>query len=75
VLLPLPDFDNTEKMAKLGRLHTLRNARRDAATQLQRTVMTLINQPDISADAADRLVSEARESLDRIEAINALEEL
>lgn len=75
MLKPIPDVDNAEKMAKLGRAHTLRDARKDAAVQLQRSVLTFLNQPDLDAAGADKLVAEAREALDRIEALNALEEL
>ena len=37
-LRPLPDFDNAELLAKLGREHALRNAWLDAVKQLRDSV-------------------------------------
>jgi hypothetical protein len=75
MLKPLPETSNTDKMAKLGRLYSLREARRDAATQLQRACMTLLNQPDLEIGPRETLVQEAREALDRLQALNDMEEI
>jgi hypothetical protein len=69
MLRPLPDLDNPQAMAKLGRLSALRSARLDALHEL-RDIVTRIQggQSDVIED-----VKAARVVLDRIEELAGIE--
>lgn len=66
---PLPDFDNTEAVAKLGRQYALREAWRDALSQL-RDAVTMLNSTG-EPQQIDGLQM-ARESVDRLEEIKRM---
>jgi phosphate uptake regulator len=65
-LRPLPDFENIETAARLGKLYALREARRDALSQL-RDAVTALNSSDESTQREG--LSLAREAVDRLEYI------
>lgn len=67
MLRPLPDFNDSEKLAKLGREYALREAWRDALSQLRDSVTAL------NSDHPDALAS-ARQAVDRLEQIKAHKE-
>lgn len=67
MLRPLPDFNDPEKLAKLGREYALREAWRDALSQLRDSVTAL------NSDHPDALAS-ARQAVDRLEQIKAHKE-
>ena len=67
-LRPIPDVNDAALMAKLGRAHTLRNARLDALHHL-RDAVTVINASDTrEAEGIDM----ARQALDRLEQLSAI---
>lgn len=68
MLRPLPDFNDSEKLAKLGREYALREAWRDALSQLRDSVTAL------NSDHPDALAS-ARQAVDRLEKIKAHKEV
>lgn len=68
MLRPLPDLNNPELLAKLGREYALREARRDALAQL-RDAVTGLNSPHEGAQ--DMALKQAREAIERLEQINA----
>lgn len=41
--MKLPDISNADKMARIGRLYTLRGARRKAAQQLRDLIVPVLN--------------------------------
>lgn len=41
--MKLPDISNADKMAQIGRLYTLRGARRKAAQQLRDLIVPVLN--------------------------------
>jgi hypothetical protein len=64
MLRPLPDLNDAETLAKLGREYTLMNARRDALHQLRDAVSTLQSPHDsMHAEA----LANAREAIERLE--------
>jgi phosphate uptake regulator len=65
-LRPLPDLENIETAALLGKLYALREARRDALSQL-RDAVTALNSSDESTQREG--LSLAREAVDRLEYI------
>jgi len=67
MLRPLPDLDNQTLLSKLGREYALREAWRDAVSQLRDSVTAL------NSDHPDALAS-ARQAVDRLEQIKALKE-
>jgi hypothetical protein len=68
MLRPLPDLDNPEGMAKLGRLYALREAWRDAVTQLRDSVSMI---QSTHSDAQAEGLKQAREAVERMELIQA----
>jgi len=68
MLRPLPDLKNAETLAKLGREYVLREARRDAISQL-RDAVTGLQSPH--GDAQDMALKQAREAVERLEQIAA----
>jgi hypothetical protein len=65
---PLPNLDNPEVLAKLGRAHTLRSARLDAIFQL-RDAYTMLNNDH---PEWGRAIKDARQALDRLEQLSAI---
>lgn len=70
MLRPLPDLNNTEVLAKLGKQYTLRESWRDAVSQLRDSV-TAINSP--STQSIEIGLREAREAITRLEEIAAIQ--
>jgi len=68
MLRPLPDLNNAETLAKLGREYALREARRDAISQL-RDAVTGLQSPH--SDAQGMALKQAREAVERLEQIAA----
>lgn len=64
MLRPLPDFTDAERLAKLGKEYALREAWRDALSQLRDSV-TALNSDQPGA------LSSARQAVDRLEQITA----
>lgn len=69
-LRPIPDISNASAMQTLGRLSAIRSARQDAFNAL-RDVAAKLLRGDSPTEAAD--IAEARQCLDRIEALAALQ--
>jgi len=68
-LRKLPDLNDAEAMAALGRLHALRNARLDAVHALRDAVVRM--QSGQFDDAAE--IDAAHEALSRLEVIREIE--
>lgn len=68
MLRPLPDLTNPEAMAQLGKLYALKEAWRDAVSQLRDSVAAIQSPHD---DVQERGIREAREAIERLEAIKA----
>ena len=64
MLRPLPDLNNHELLAKLGREYTLMNARRDALHQM-RDALTALQSPNDVMHA--QALKDAREAVERLE--------
>jgi hypothetical protein len=68
MLRPLPDLNDADKLAKLGREYALMNAKRDALHQLRDAVTTLQSPHDaLHAEA----IKSAREAIERLEVLQA----
>lgn len=52
-MVTLPDLTDTEKMARVGRLYTLRAARRKAAQQLRDKLIPVLNNIEAERGAWD----------------------
>lgn len=65
--MTLPDTSNADQMAKVGRLYTLRSARRKAAQQLRDVLVPLLNNIEQERGAWDLTGIQ-----EHIAAINAL---
>lgn len=66
MLRPLPDFTDPEALAKLGKMYALREAWRDAVSQLRDSVAMIQSQhPETQA----RGMAEARQAVERLEQI------
>lgn len=70
MLRPLPDLNNTEVLAKLGKQYTLRESWRDAVSQLRDSV-TAIQSPNIQSIEIG--LREARQAVERLEEIAAIQ--
>lgn len=70
MLRPLPDLNNPEVLAKLGREYTLRESWRDALSQL-RDAHTEIQSVNVHAQGIG--LKRAREAIERLEEIAALQ--
>ena len=71
ILKPLPDLDDKEKCAKLGRLYVLKDARLEAVKMIRDGLVALQSQYD--KDQREGL-SMCREAVERLERIGALEQ-
>lgn len=71
MLRPLPDLNNPETLAKLGREYTLRESWRDAVTQLRDSVTEIQSINEHSKAIGLKHAREAVERLEQIEAIRA----
>lgn len=70
MLRPLPDLNNTEVLAKLGKQYTLRESWRDAVSQLRDSV-TAIQSPNIQSIEIG--LRDARQAVERLEEIAAIQ--
>ena len=70
MLRPLPDLNNTEVLAKLGKQYTLREPWRDALSQL-RDALTEIQ--SVNTHAQEIGLKRAREAVERLEEIAAIQ--
>lgn len=70
MLRPLPDLNNTEVLAKLGKQYTLRESWRDAVSQLRDSV-TAIQSPN--TQSIEIGLRDAREAIERLEQIAAIQ--
>lgn len=70
MLRPLPDLNNTEVLAKLGKQYTLRESWRDAVSQLRDSV-TAIQSPN--TQSIEIGLRDAREAVERLEQIAAIQ--
>lgn len=70
MLRPLPDLDNPESMAKLGKMYALREAWRDAVSQLRDSVSMI---QSTHSDAQAEGLKQAREAVNRLDQIQATE--
>jgi hypothetical protein len=63
MLKPLPNLDDAVSMARLGRLHALRNARLDAVHLLRNACTSLNADPDnvIAIEDAEAAIKRLRE--------------
>ncbi len=63
MLKPLPNLDDDASMARLGRLHALRNARLDAVHLLRNACTSLNADPDnvLAIDDAEAAIKRLRE--------------
>ena len=69
MIRPLPDLNNADAMAKLGRLSAIRNARADALHELRDACVRL--QSGASQDDVEIAVIE--QAIERLKQLNALQ--
>ena len=70
MLRPLPDLNNAEVLAKLGKQYTLRESWRDAVKQLVDSTTAI---QSINEHSKEIGLKQAREAIERLEEIAAIQ--